>query len=424
MCACTSDAGEPLAPTGTAPSRVENPGDLAVPADGFQVRSAGAEIQPGEDVEYCEVGQLPGAPSDTYYVKSLELGNASGSHHLIVNAAVVGSAVETKMQALGVGNRVECLGAEAQFGTELVGIGGSQQPYHEIALPAGVGRELRGGQLIVFDYHYLNTHDAPIQARSAVNFHLTSAREVTHIVRDFGFYNYTIATQPMSQGSFTGECHFNTDVMLGSLTRHTHRWGTEFMIWYAGGARDGEEIWSSQDWQHELDYKFETPIQLRAGEGLRFRCSYDNDTQRLLRFGTSASDEMCILFGKAWKADARELEDQDCTITWIGADGIGHPASDAGGFPAPAAAQANLCLANSADTDCARCRCQACAAPTIQCATDADCDAVLDCYSACPAGSDCDGACRSTIDAHSSAVGPLRQMTDCVRSRCASECNR
>ena len=419
LCACSSEVG----PLASNQVMVDVYLGVEVPSDGFMVRSVGAEIQPGEDVEYCEVAQLPGDPSETYYVKSTELGNASGSHHLLVSAAIPGSSVEAKLQALGVRNRVECFGAESQFGPEFISVGGSQQPYRKLALPVGVGRELRGGQLLVFDYHYFNTQDTPIDARSVVSFHLTKKSEVSHVVRDFGFYNYTIATSPMSQGSFVGECHFKEDVMLGSLSRHTHRWGTDFKVWYAGGPYDGQPIWSSHDWQHEVDFAFDLPVELRAGEGLRFRCKYDNDTTHALRFGTSATDEMCILFGRVWASEAgRAVGNQDCVITWVDTDGVGHPANEAGGFPAPATSQVNACLANAADTDCARCRCQACAAPTIQCALDSDCDAIMDCYAACPAGSDCAATCRSTIDSHSSAIGPLRQMSDCFASRCASAC--
>ena len=56
---------------------------LAKPTDGFQIRSVGAEIGPGEDLEFCEVGRLPGDPDTTYIAKSFELGNETGSHHLI-----------------------------------------------------------------------------------------------------------------------------------------------------------------------------------------------------------------------------------------------------------------------------------------------------------------------------------------------------
>jgi hypothetical protein len=396
---------------------------LAKPRDGFQIRSIGAEIKPGEDVELCEVGRLPGDSDTKYIVKSFEFGNEKGSHHLIVSAAVAGSPAEPKLEALGVGNSIPCFSAENAFGNQsFTSVGGSQQPYVEIVLPDRVGREFHGGQLVVFDYHYLNTRENPIQARSAVNFHLTDADSIDHIAKGFSFSNYLIATQPHAQGSFTGECHFRNDVMLGDITRHTHRWGTDFSVWFSGGAREGEPIWTSHDWQHDTFYEFDSPILMRAGEGLRFRCGYVNDTERTLRYGTNATDEMCILFGTIWEADGDKLPNQSCTIVWQDADGIGHPATEAGGFPPPKPAEVSACLSASADTACARCRCESCATPAIQCALDANCKAISDCYVACPTGTDCNAACRDAIDSHSSGLGALTQRSSCFQTKCESEC--
>ena len=396
---------------------------LTKPRDGFQIRSVGAEIKPGEDLEFCEVGRLPGDADTKYIVKSFEFGNETGSHHLIVSAAVPGSPAEAKLEALGVGKRIPCLSAENAFGNEsFANVGGSQQPYAEVVLPDRVGREFHGGQLVVFDYHYFNTREQSIQARSAVNFHLTDADSIDHIAKGFNFSNYTIMTQPGKDGSFTGECHFRDDVMLGDITRHTHRWSTDFSVWFSGGARDGESIWTSRDWQHETFHRFDSPILMKAGEGLRFRCDYFNDTERRLRYGTSATDEMCILFGTIWETEGDRLPNQNCTIVWQDADGIGHSATEAGGFPAPKAAEVSACLSAGADNPCARCRCEACAAPAIQCALDADCKAISDCFVACPIGTDCNTACREAIDTHSSGLGQLGQRSSCFQTKCASEC--
>src|SRR5262245_6441096 len=55
---------------------------LLPPKDGFQLRTLGGVIPPGEEHEYCEVARLPGDPTDEYYVSLIELANAPLSHHL------------------------------------------------------------------------------------------------------------------------------------------------------------------------------------------------------------------------------------------------------------------------------------------------------------------------------------------------------
>ncbi len=409
---CGSD--EPVAP----PAEGEYLG-LTRPTDGFQVRNLGSAVPAGGDIEFCEVAELPGDPSDTYYVRRLEFGNGSFSHHLIVSAAVLGSPADQKLREFAIGDRVPCLSAEGAFGNEgMEGVGGIQQPYGELKFPDGVGREYHGGQRVVFDYHYYNTSRDEVQARSAFNVHLGKVEDIEHIARGFSFSNYTIDTPAKQAGSFTGECRFKQDVMLGALTRHTHRWGTDYSVWFEGGARDGEHVWTSTDWQHDVSLRFDTPIAIKAGEGFRFQCNYQNSEDRALRFGTSATDEMCILFGLAWNAGPeRDIPSQSCNITYVDDAGVGHAVGPSG-FPKPTQAQVDLCVANAPSPGaCADCRCGACAQVLIKCATDQYCKPILDCVQ------DPTRQCTELIDANSSAVGLLQQVRGCMdNSGCASSC--
>jgi hypothetical protein len=83
---------------------------LEEPEEGFQVRSAGTVIEAGQDIEYCEIGEVPGDPSETYYVESIELMNADYSHHLVVLAAEPGSAADATLRNYEVGDKVVCNG--------------------------------------------------------------------------------------------------------------------------------------------------------------------------------------------------------------------------------------------------------------------------------------------------------------------------
>lgn len=399
---------------------------LATPNPGLQVRDLGTEIASGEDVEYCEVAQIPPDQPHSLYVTRFELGNAPSSHHLIISAITPSSVAEDKVAALGIGQRVPCISAESAFGADgVVRLAGSQSPYSDQPMVAGVGRELHAGQYLVFDYHYLNSTDATVDARSAINLHTAPEAAIQNLASEFGFRNYTLAIAPDASGSYTAECHFKHDLMLGSITRHTHRWGTNFTVWFAGGDRDAEQIWTSDDWQHANDYAFDAPVLMHAGEGLRFRCDFQNTTDHTLRFGTSATDEMCILFGVVWGTEPGRDPDIKpyCEIVWRDADDVGHPADEAGGFPAADDKSAKSCGGLLGDKDaCAQCRCQACGTPFMQCMGESDCAAVLSCYGGCVAGQDCNALCEPTIDAHSSGVGSFVQTSQCFSNRCDSVC--
>jgi hypothetical protein len=296
----TTSGGDPTCPPGEL--------CLAPPASGFQVATEGDEIQPGEDVEYCEVVALPGGPDDTYFVEGFELAMTAFSHHLIVAAAVPDSATE---KAITPGMKQKCYGADV-FGGDIAGVTGSQKPHHEEQFPAGIGKRFKGGQKLIFDYHYFNSSSSPVKARAAVNFRTVDASKVTREAHAFGFYNLDFSVPPNSKKSFSGECRFKHDVMVSKLTRHTHQWGKDFSVAYAGGVKDGEHIWTTPDYE-ETDHLFAEPVLVKNGEGFRFTCEFDNTTAKTLKFGLTASDEMCILFG-TWFTPTigAPEENQDC----------------------------------------------------------------------------------------------------------------
>ena len=302
-------AGDAAAGGDAAPGAdaAENLLELEPPTNGFQVRSVGTTIEAGQDIEYCEVGQIPGDPGETYYVNRLEFAMTSSSHHLIVTAAEVGTELEA---SLTVGDRVLCPIGSRVFGEGFVSVGGSQQEYHDDALPPGIGRVFHGGQKIVYDYHYFNSTDQPVEARAAVNFHRVDS--IDKEARSFGFYNFNIQTDSGESKSFHEACTFDHPVVVSKVTRHTHQWTNDFDVWFEGGPNAGEHIWTSPHYE-EVDHHFETPVELAAGEGFQWECDIQNTTDHSLGFGITAQDEMCILFGLYWNADDSPPRDTGCT---------------------------------------------------------------------------------------------------------------
>jgi len=433
LAACSGDpqVERPPQTEAATPKHIpEGPDDLPVPRKGFQVRSVGAEIGPGEDIEYCEIGELPGDPSETYFVKSIELANAAFSHHLVVSAAVPGSAADATLRALNVGDRVKCNGANYEWPDEgLVGLLSAQTPYIGRDFPEGVGINLYGNQRLVFDYHYVNSSAETIRAASAFNAHTADEASIQHIATAFSFFNFTVDIPARSAKSFIAECHFKDDLTLSGLVRHTHQQGRDFSVWFSGGPQDGEHIWTSHDWKHEPGYDFPEPILMKAGDGFRYECGFENPTDSPLRYGIKGSDEMCILAGWIWPAgDAKQVPPQDCGVTWVDGEGLGHPATEAGGFPPASAADANLCLAGinllglGGTPECASCMCNSCGSVLLKCATDPDCGALISCLGqGCSNQSECIQSCEDQIHQHSSAIGMMQQVQGCLASRCA-EC--
>lgn len=390
---------------------------LETPTDGFQVRDQGATIPPGEDREFCEVAELPGDANTRYFVNSVEMANGEGSHHLILSIAPHGSSADAKLRAMNIGDRIPCVSAEMAFGTDIQTIGGIQHPYGKTELPPGIANVYEGGSRVVFDYHYYNATETPVEARSAFNFHLTDEADVKQLAGGFAFLNWTIDTPPGEHGSFIAECRFQEDAMVGGLTRHTHKWGRDFSTWFAGGPHDGDLVWTTPDFSTNTDYTFDEPVSIKAGDGFRFQCTYENTEDHPLRFGVKATDEMCILFGGTWSADGSyEAPVETCDITWVDDGGLGHTATSPGAFPPPSPENTALCLSGAGTaSECTTCSCNSCADILIECFTDADCGAIVTCSTG-------GGDCEPVIEEHSSGVGLSRQVAECVSAKCESSC--
>lgn len=421
------DGGAAPSSKPTAPAKAVEPADpdlgLSLPEGGFMLHSRGAQIEPGDEREYCEVAQIPGDPGAEYYVSLIDLANGDFSHHMGLAVALPGSPAETEARAVGVGNTRECPGPLLGFGEGIEILGTTQVPRGRASLPKGVARRFHGGQYVIFNYHYYNPTEAPIAARSVAAFHVVDGGDVEHLARLFSLNNVTIDVPPGESASFTGECHFKTDLVLGGLTRHTHSSGTDFTVWYSGGERDGEEIWSSHDWEHDTEYELPEPMVMRAGEGLRYRCTYENDSMRRIRFGTTVEDEMCMLYGPVWPAaEGVELDLPDCNIVWIDDQGIGHSATEAGGFPEPSEWQVAACrgaLRASMD-ECVACQCDHCAQVGLACFQDPDCAELFKCLSGCTEAA-CTEACHPVVQEHSAGQGLLTALLECAQAEC-SEC--
>lgn len=139
---------------------------------------------------------------------------------------------------------------------------------------------------------------------------------------------------------------------------------------------------------------------------------------------------MCILGALIWSPEPQvELAPEQCVITWIDEHGLGHDADDAGGFPAAEPVDALACHAGTLGIsfveDCLGCICDACATIVARCNADMDCKALLDCSSGCAElGSvECSQQCEPEMFEHSSAVGMITQVGECIRAGCGGECN-
>jgi hypothetical protein len=280
---------------------------LQEPERGVQLVTLGREIPAGADEEWCEVVEIEGDSDEEFFVARTEVSMTPYSHHLVVSIAPAGS---SSLVDAPLHEPTRCEGAH-EFGQDLLTLAASALPYTESKLPTGIGYTVRGGQRLLFDYHAFNTTEDPIPAKQRLNLHFVD--QIDKPARTFGFYNLAIQVPAGEQRAFSSECRFKDELLVWALNRHTHRMGTRFRVWWVGGDHDGELLWTSDDWEQDINYRFDEPVVVPAGDGFRWECAFDNTTNEQLVFGPQASDEMCILFGLfAAVGDDSEVSPQSC----------------------------------------------------------------------------------------------------------------
>jgi hypothetical protein len=324
---CASETDAELATSSAhAPSTtsVAEALELPAPERGFQVETAGAVIEPGDDVRMCEVVVLPGESSDRFAVDRVESALSSRGEDLIVRAAEPGSDTALLMDR---GASMPCTRAGEAFGEELSDVLLSTGGYGDTRYPSGAGKIFSGGQKLALEYHSVNSDKDALITKAKLSFHVVDADAVQHLARNASFENFTIYTPPNGHSSHLGECRVHEDMTVSDLVRRTQHYGTSFKVWLVGGEHDGQLVWDSVD-RRDSRTTFATPLHLAAGEGFRFQCDYQNPTNHELRYGVSAADETCSLAATFVSTDDGDSGvSEDCLLFNVDRDGVARPRS-------------------------------------------------------------------------------------------------
>lgn len=242
--------------------------------------------------------------AEPLYVKRIQTRMRPGSHHLLLYTFAAG----TPSLLLPAENRVRDIrlpgGAlnllEMAPMAYHVFFAGSMTPESDYTFPEGVALRLPANAGLDLNAHYANRTAAELPGEAYANLHTVPAASVTKTARTLNCGNTRIELPPRTRTTVEHVCRMDEATTVFLLTSHMHELGERFAIYAVGGDRDGELLYENRDWEHPVILPLARPLALRAGEGLRAVITWNNTTDRVVRFGLTSRDEMGIVFGYAY----------------------------------------------------------------------------------------------------------------------------
>lgn len=176
-------------------------------------------------------------------------------------------------------------------------LGGSMQPRSDYTFPAGTALKIPANAAIDLNVHYANHTVTKVQGEAYVNLYTVPATQVVHPLSTLNLQNTSLVLPAGKETVVQKDFTFGAQTTITGLTSHMHARGTKYQIRVVGGARDGELVYESTDWEHPTLVNYTVPIVLEKGQGLRSIVTYNNTTSRNIFFGLTSEDEMDIIFG-------------------------------------------------------------------------------------------------------------------------------
>jgi hypothetical protein len=172
----------------------------------------------------------------------------------------------------------------------------SQTPHTRERFPEGVALRLPPGSGFDLNVHSVNRTGQTRPGEIFVNLHTAAPDQITHVAEQGNFSNFAINLPPHKVTTLSQEFSFSETRNVISLWTHAHEHMVEFRVEHAGGDRDGELIYWTNDWEHPPVLQFDEPLVFQRGEKIRLVTTYNNETDKTIHYGPLSTDEMQFLF--------------------------------------------------------------------------------------------------------------------------------
>jgi hypothetical protein len=197
-------------------------------------------------------------------------------------------------------------------------------------LHPGVGIMFEARQPLMIQTHFVNTGFLDVKGRASAKMRLhPMAGTPTAYAGAFFGQDRTVLVPPgtganattlVNRCTITGEGPNARDMTIMAFTGHYHFRGTRFQVYkvHTDGSLDPTPVYDHTGYADPefKEYPPEAPLVLKAGEGIEWWCTYDNDPVRwnnqTFKFGPNTEmNEHCNLFGFYYPTDTPQ-EAIDC----------------------------------------------------------------------------------------------------------------
>lgn len=244
--------------------------------NGFQFDTLSYTLQPGEEKYFCYTMTLPTDKDSVITEFAPQYGKAV--HHF----AFYYTLVQEK------DGFSEC---PVLFKDTWVPLFEGGKDSGKLALPAGSAVRLKGQQLLI-QLHLVNATKAPITEKSGIFLKTVDPATKTTSAGLFGFDNRVIEIPPKSMGTEVSmTCAMDKDMDVFAIMGHMHTRGHNIQV--SRGAKPGDEILYETKWNFDVQPTTPINFKVKKGDNVHLKCSWNNESDKTLKYGESTFDEMC-----------------------------------------------------------------------------------------------------------------------------------
>ncbi len=171
----------------------------------------------------------------------------------------------------------------------------SPQANYKFNVPEGYAVAIPANSSFLMNSHYFNKTDKTRFGEMYINYYTKPKAEVKQVLEVEYLSPNEISLPPNKKTTMVTDFIMEKETVIPQMISHYHKRGELFEVYIKGGARDGEKIYTSDFYEDPKIQTFSPALVLKKGEGLTTRVTYNNNTNRTLKFGVTSEDEMNIV---------------------------------------------------------------------------------------------------------------------------------